>query len=115
MSTLYLDPDSWDLTVDASRCIAKALEPYATAQSVANAARLWKGEAPFNSDRGIPYEQVLGGKVPERVLSQWYQTEAETVPNVQSAVAVLEFDRATRNLGGQIQITLNDGTVVNVQ
>lgn len=116
MTTIYLDPENWDLALDANRNIALAADPYATAQSVANAARLWKGEAPFDADRGIPYEsQILGGQVPERILASWYESEAETVPNVQSATAVLQFDRATRKLGGQIQVTLNDGTIVNVQ
>lgn len=116
MTTIYLDPESWDLALDANRNIALAADPYATAQSVANAARLWSGEAPFNTDRGMPYEsQILGKQVPERILAAWYQREAESVPNVQSATAVLQFDRATRKLGGQIQVTLNDGTIVNVQ
>lgn len=116
MTTLYLDPDSWDLMVDADRCIALAADPYATAQSVANSARLWKGEAPFNNDRGIPYQtEVLGKQIPERLLASWYEKEALTVPNVQSANAVLQFARTSRGVTGQIQCTLNDGTVINVQ
>lgn len=115
MSTLYLDPASWDLAVDASRSIALATDQYATAQTVANACRLWKGEAPYDSTRGIPYEsEILGKQPPNRLMSQWYQDEAATVPDVQSVVAVLQFDRETRALGGQIQCTLNDGTVINV-
>lgn len=45
MSTLYLEPDSWDLTLDANRSIALAVAPYERAQSVANACRLWRGGA----------------------------------------------------------------------
>lgn len=115
MSTLYLDPASWDLAVDASRNIALATEEYATAQTVANACRLWLGEAPFNSNRGIPYEtEILGKEAAPRLLSSWFETESKTVPNVQTAVAVLEFDRTARGLTGQIQVTLTDGTVINV-
>lgn len=115
MSTLYLDPESWDLTVDASRNIALATDQYATAQSVANACRLWSGEAPFNADRGIPYETEILGKQPSpRLLANWYETESETVPGVQSALAVLQFGRESRQLNGQIQVTLTDGTVINV-
>lgn len=115
MTTLYLDPESWDLAVDAARNIALAADPYATAQSVANAGRLWRGEAPFNTDRGIPYESVLGGMASQRVLSGLYEIEARTVPNVDNAVAVLQFDRVTKQLSGQIQVTLKDGTIINVQ
>lgn len=113
MSTIYLDPDTWDLTLDASHSIALAFAPYERAQSVANACRLWKGEAPYNTDRGIPYEEsVLGQQPPARVLSGWYEDEAVTVPGVSSANAVLQY--ANRNLTGQIQCTLDDGTVINV-
>lgn len=113
MATLYLDPDSWDLTLDASRNIAVAVAPYERAQSVANACRLWRGEAPFNTDRGIPYDtEVLGKQPPQRILAGWYEAEAVTVPGVASAVAVLQYD--SRSLSGQIQCTLDDGTVINV-
>lgn len=113
MSTLYLDPDSWDLTLDASRNIALAVAPYERAQTVANACRLWRGEAPFNLNRGIPYEtEVLGQQPPARVLSGFYEDEAKTVQGVATAVAVLQY--ANRGLTGQIQCTLDDGTVINV-
>lgn len=115
MTTIYLDPQSWDLAVDASRCIAMAGDPYATAQTVANAARLWAGEAPFDTDRGMPYEtEILGKNPPRQLLANWYEREALTVPNVASANAVVEFDRNSRGLTGQIQCTLTDGTVINV-
>jgi len=113
MSTIYLDPDSWDLALDASRNIALAVAPYERAQTVANACRLWLGEAPFNTDRGIPYEtEVLGKQPPQRVLAGWYEREALTVPGVSAATAVLQY--ANRGLTGQIQCTLDDGTVINV-
>jgi hypothetical protein len=113
MATLYLDPDSWDLVLDASRSIAVATYPYEQAQSVANACRLWRGEAPYNTNRGMPYDtEILGKQLPQRVLAGWYETEAATVPGVVSAIAVLQY--ADRALSGQIQCTLDDGTVINV-
>lgn len=113
-TTQYLDPTTWDLALDASRSIALASEPYATAQSVANAGRLWAGEAPYNTDRGIPYDAILGQQPPQRLVAGWYEREAESVPTVATAVAVLQFDRVSRAMSGQIQCTLTDGTVINV-
>jgi hypothetical protein len=113
MATLYLDPAAWDLTLDASRNIAIAIAPYERAQSVANACRLWMGEAPYNTNRGIPYEtSILGQQPPPRVVAGWYEDEAVTIPGVVSAMAVLQYD--SRALTGQIQCTLDDGTVINV-
>lgn len=118
MTTLYLDPSSWDLTVDASRCIALAGFPYSVAQSVANACRLWSGEAPYNTDRGIPYAtDILGKNPPRQLMASWFEREAKTVPMVQNARVALEFsasNRQNRTLTGQIQVTLTDGTVINV-
>lgn len=113
-TTLYLDPESWDLALDATRSIALASEPYASAQSVANACRLWRGEAPYNTDRGVPFDQILGQQPPQRLVASWFEDEAASVPTVVTAVAVLEFDRVTRLVSGQVQCTLTDGTVINV-
>ena len=44
MNTLYLDPQSWDLALDVAGNIALAKDPYAKAQDVASAARLFVGE-----------------------------------------------------------------------
>lgn len=113
MSTLYLDPESWDLALDASRSIAIAVAPYERAQSVANACRLWRGEAPYDSARGIPYEtDILGKQPPPRILYGWFEDEALTVPGIATAVAVLQSEG--RSMTGQIQCTLDDGTVINV-
>ena len=115
MTTLYLDPDTWDLAVDASRRIALAGYPYSVAQTVANACSLWSGEAPYDTDRGIPYDtEILGKNPPRELLANWYEGEAETVPNVKSAVAVIESNRSDRGITGQIQCTLTDGTIINV-
>lgn len=113
MDTLYLLPDTWDLAIDASGNIAMATAPYAVAQDVASACRLWKGEALFDTTRGIPYKSaVLGYLPPQAQLTDWYKVESETVPEVASALPILQFNN--RNLTGQIQITLTDGETVNV-
>lgn len=114
MNTMFLNPATWDLDVNASGNIAMAANPYAVAQDVASQALLWQGEAPFNTDHGMPYElSVLGQRPAQSTLAAWYEAEAERVPDVQSATAVLIYDQA-RGVSGQIQITLTDGTVVNV-
>lgn len=109
--TLYLDPESWDLEVDAYGNIALASTPYAQAQDAASACRLWKGEARYDAERGIPYpSEVLGQQPPPRVLAGWFEIEAETVPGVGSTRAVLQYEPG-RRLGGQIQLTLEDGSI----
>ena len=110
MNTMFLNPDTWDLVVDDYGNIAMAGNPYAIAQDVASACRLWLGEARYDTTRGIPYETSLLGELPpQSLIASWFETEAETVPEVEAAQVVLSFDRATRQLGGQIQITQTSG------
>lgn len=114
MDTLFLNPDNWDLDVDAAGNIAMAASPYAVAQDVASQSLLWLGEAPYATNEGVPYEQsVLGQRPAQASLAAWYEAEARRVPEVQTAVAVLNYDQA-RGVAGQIQVTLIDGTQINV-
>ena len=109
MDTMFLNPTTWDLDVDASGSIALSSSAYSVAQDVASQSLLWRGEAPYNTDDGIPYEQSVLGQRP----AAWYQQEALRVPDVASATPVLIYDQA-RGVTGQIQVTLTDGTQINV-
>ena len=67
MSTLYLTP-KWDLCVDNSGNIALATEPYALAQDVASAIKLFKGELWYDAQKGVPYFEKILGKRPPAAL-----------------------------------------------
>lgn len=114
MDTLFLNPETWDLDVDAAGSIALSSSAYAIAQDVASQAMLWRGEAPYNTGDGVPYEQsVLGQRPAQSTLAAWYQEEALRVPGVMAAEPVLNYDQA-RGVTGQIQVTLIGGETINV-
>lgn len=114
MDTIFLNPETWDWDVDAAGNIALSTGPYAVAQDVASQSLLWRGEAPYAIQDGIPYEQsILGQRPAQSTMSAWYQGEALKVPDVQSATPVLIYD-PSRKVSGQIQLTLTDGTIINV-
>lgn len=116
MNTMYLNPKTWDLTVDDYGNIATASNPYAVAQDVASAAKLWSGEARYNTAAGVPYENGLLGRMPPiSIVQQWYEGEALTVPDVEAVAVELRADAARRELTGQIRITLEDGTEAAVE
>lgn len=113
--TIFLEPNSWDLALDVYGNIAVANAPYAAAQDVATSCRLWTGEYIYDISRGIPYEQyVLGYMPPRNIFISWLNTESLTVPDVSTATPVLAYNNGTRDIYGQIQITLTDGTAANV-
>ena len=114
-TTLLLDRTEWDIVLDASGNIAMASEPYAIIQDVASACRLFTNEIYYGGSSGIPYfEQVLGRFQPIQVLKAQLVRTALTVPGVVSARAFLTFIGRDRQVRGQVQVTLGDGSVVPV-
>jgi hypothetical protein len=113
MNTLLLDLDSWDLTV-VNGNIALATGKYAIAQDVASACRTFRDEVWYDLSQGIPYllrgtnvsgAEILGQNPPVQYIKYQLVTTGETVPDVTSITCYLTGpDKATRQLGGQLQI-----------
>ncbi len=102
-NTLLLDQSAWDLIIDSAGNIAMASPPYALAQDVASAARLFLGELWYNTSKGIPYfEDVLGHLPPATLLTGYIEKAALTVPGVVSAQCIIEAF-TSREIIGQIQ------------
>lgn len=123
-STLYLDPQAWDLIADASGNIAVAAPPYALTQDVASACRVFLGEVYYDDSQGIPYlgntrdvaspgEQLLGRTPALNILQGYLADAAISVPDVESASAVVSSFQ-DRIATGQVQFTTTDGTSLRV-
>ena len=109
MKTIALDRDAWDLVADTSGNIALASEPYAIAQDVASAVRLFAGELWYDITRGIPYFEQILGRAPSAALYRAKVVAAAlTVPGTATAVCYL-VSLPGRALGGQIITTTADG------
>lgn len=108
--TLYLNPDSWDITLDSSGRIARSTQAYAIAQNVANAVRLFTGEAFFAMDEGIPHFDIELGKTRPAlsVLRARMREAALNVEGVIDAQITLD-DVQDRKLTGEILLTVADG------
>jgi len=87
-NTLLLDQSAWDLIIDSAGNIAMATPPYALAQDVASAVRLFLGELWYRTPDGIPYfENVLGQLPPLTLLIAYIERAALTVPGVVTALS----------------------------
>lgn len=108
--TLYLNPDSWDITLDSSGRIARSTQAYAIAQNVANAVRLFTNEAYFAMDEGIPHFDIELGKTRPAlsVLRARMREAALNVEGVLDAQITLD-DVQERKLTGEILLTVADG------
>lgn len=114
MNTLLLDQTRWDLVLDAAGNIAMATEPYAIAQDVASAIRLFRGELYYNTVPGVPYfEQILGNQPSISFMKAQFVKAALTVPGVVAATCFISAID-DRTLHGQIQVTATDGVITNV-
>jgi hypothetical protein len=114
MDTLLLATDTWDLVLDANGNIARASNPYAIAQDVASAVRLFAKELWYDTRQGIPYfENILGQRPPLQYVKAQVEKAALTVPEVVTAQCLLAGFKG-RTLSGQIQIIDKTGASNNV-
>jgi hypothetical protein len=114
MKTLLLVTDAWDLCLDAAGNIAAADAPYARAQDVASALRLFAAELWYDTSKGVPYWEEILGKAPPPVVFEAYMVRAAlTVPGVVSAQAAIESIEG-RRLVGQVTFSSADGTTDTV-
>ncbi|KAA1013038.1 hypothetical protein FVF58_09615 [Paraburkholderia panacisoli] len=111
MDSLYLDPATWDLAVDASGSIAVCADPYALAQNAATAIRTFLGEVYYDTTIGVPYWSDILGHFPSlAVVKADLVAAAETVTGVTSA-QVFITSVVNRQLSGQVQVTDANGNV----
>lgn len=114
MDTLLLDIATWDLTIDAYGNIAKATDPYSTAQDVATQCRLFEGELWYDTTQGVPYKtQILGKPLSVNFLKAQLTAAAMLVPGVASVeVFITGFNG--RQVTGQIQFVDTNGNAATI-
>lgn len=112
--TLQLATETWDLQLDSAGRIVTVSGPYAVAQNVANAVRLFTKDAYFNQQDGVPHFQLELGKMPSpAALRDRINRAALAVDGVATAQTTLTRLEA-RKLEGFIEITTTTGETVNV-
>jgi hypothetical protein len=113
MNTLLLDIAAWDLALDINGNIAVASEPYAIAQDVASAVRLFAGELWYDTTQGVPYFDVLGNVPNLQFIKLQIEKAALTAPGVVTARCLFAA-LTNRVLTGQVQIIDATGASNNV-
>lgn len=104
MKTLLLDQNIWDLVKDAHGNIALASEPYAIAQDVASAVRVFLGEVWYDTAQGVPYlQQILGKRPPAQFIKDKVAAAGKTTPEV-AEIKVTLTGFVDRHLTGQMLI-----------
>ncbi len=113
-NTLLLDTVAWDMVLDANGNIALAQPPYAVAQDVASAMKLFLGELWYDTTQGVPYWQNLLEMNPSTSeIASALNRAALSVPGVVTANTGIT-SIAGREVNGQVQFTTSDGTETTV-
>lgn len=102
----------WDLELDTSGNIKLAEGANATAQNVANEARLFTDDAYFSVDKGTPYfASSLGQRPNEAIVRSYLHDSAMRVQDVQE-ILTIKLDtieeKKERKLKGNIQFTTKE-------
>jgi hypothetical protein len=114
LSTLLLDTVAWDLVLDSNANIALASPPYAVAQDVASACRLFQGELWYDTTQGVPYwQQLLGQNPTTSQIAAAFNAAALTVPSVVTSNTVITSIQDGK-VSGQVQFSTSDGTSTTV-
>lgn len=115
MDTILLDPSTNDLLVDASGNIALASAPYALAQDIASAIKLFKGELYYDNTKGVPYFQnILGEGQSPLFLAAQIEAAALTAPGVVEARCTSLAYAPDRSVTGTLKTTDATGQSHNV-
>lgn len=106
-TSLYLDPNIWDLTVDVNGDIALCSQPYAAAQDAGCQIKLWNGELWYDTKQGVTWFNVYGKLPPLTYLRAQLIAAALLVPNViRAKVFFKSFNN--RVVSGQVQVITPD-------
>lgn len=115
MKTVLLDRTAWDLVIDATGNIAVAEDPYAVAQDVASAVKLFKGELWYSKLKGIPYwASILGFRPPLAFVRAEIVRAAKTVPRVVQARCIIA-SFVGRQITGQVQVIDTEGRTFDIR
>ena len=99
VKSIFLNPNTWDLALDAAGNIAVCTDPYRMAQDVSCAIRTFNGELYFDNDWGV--SQFETPVLP--LIQKQYEDLALTVSGVTSAQCIISsIDRSTRKTRGYV-------------
>lgn len=110
-TTLLLDTDSWDITLDDKGNLATVENPYSCAQDVATACSVFLGENIYDSTIGVPYtDKILGFNPGTGAVQSWMEEQALRLDYISQASATIINDSATRACTGVIVVVDTNGT-----
>lgn len=83
------------------------------AQDASTSIKVVKGECYFDTERGVPYNNVLGEPVNQSLIQEYVNSEAKRIEGVLGASAVFtSFDN--RDLNFDILVSTEEGVISGI-
>jgi hypothetical protein len=116
VASLYLDPGTWDIVLDANGNFALATDPYAIAQDAACRIRTFLGDIYYDQTQGIDYFNLILSTTVSlpRIKAALVAEALKTKSVVAAQVFITAFDPNARVLSGQVQVTDTAGNIAAV-
>lgn len=111
MVSMALNED-WDLDLDGQGNLSTVDNEERLAQDVSTACLVWRGEGFWDTNFGVPYQNVLGQQPPLSSVSAYLSKTAQTVEGVEAVSVDLKKANNARKVTGTI--TINGETNVNI-
>lgn len=109
MKTIALD-NSWDISIDSIGNLASLEGNDRLAQDVASSVRVFKGELPFDIERGVNYDKPDENR---ETLNYEMNEQAQLVEGVADSVVIFE-ELKDRTLKPVIYVTNEDGQQIGI-
>ena len=109
MKTIALD-SNWDIGVDSLGNLATLENNDRLAQDVASSVRVFKGELPFDIERGVNYDKPDENR---ETLNYEMNEQARLVEGVADSVVVFE-ELKDRTLKPVVYVTNEDGQQIGI-
>ena len=109
MKTIALDKN-WDIGIDSLRNISTVSGNERLAQDVASSVRVFKGELPFDIDRGVNYAKPDENR---ETLNYEMNEQARLVEGVADSVVIFE-ELKDRTLKPVVYVTNEEGEQISI-
>lgn len=103
--------DSWDIELDDNGNFALKDGQEQIAQDVATAVKMYKGEYVFDTERGVPFTDIMGERLNQALIQEFMNKEAKRINGVLNTTVIFNDFDSSRVLDYDILISTEQGLI----
>lgn len=83
------------------------------AQDASTSIKVVQGECYFDTERGVPYNNIMGERLNQSIIQEYVNSEAKRIDGVLGAQAIFE-DLSARELKFDILVSTEEGVISGI-